>query len=32
MAHSSTFWVVGIIINVGLTALAIWWILKQVKK
>ncbi len=22
----STFWIVGIVFNVGLTALAIWWL------
>lgn len=27
-----TFWIVGIIWNVGLTILAIRWLLKQVKK
>lgn len=26
------FWIVGIILNVGLTALAIWWVLKQMKR
>ncbi len=32
MQPSLTFWIVGIIINVGLTGLAIWWLLKQTKK
>lgn len=26
------FWIVGIVINVGLTGYAIWWILRQVRK
>jgi hypothetical protein len=26
------FWIVGIIVNVGLAGLAIWWVLKQMKR
>ncbi len=27
-----TFWILGIIWNVGLTGFVIWWLLKQMKK
>ncbi len=31
MVSSSTFWIIGIIINVSLTALGVWWIFKQTR-
>lgn len=27
----NTFWAIGIVLNVSLTSLAIWWVLKQMK-
>lgn len=27
----SAFWAIGIVVNVSLTSLAIWWVLKQMK-
>lgn len=27
----STFWIVGIVVNVGLTGLALWWVFRQMK-
>ncbi|MEO5348044.1 MAG: hypothetical protein H7836_00110 [Magnetococcus sp. YQC-3] len=32
MTSGKIFWIVGVVINVGLTGLAIWWILKQMRK
>ena len=28
----SLFWIIGIILNVLLTGLAIWWVLKQMRR
>jgi hypothetical protein len=28
----SLFWIVGIVLNVGLTGLAIWWVVKQMRR
>jgi hypothetical protein len=28
----SAFWIFGIILNVTLTALAIWWVVKQMRR
>jgi hypothetical protein len=28
----SWFWIVGIALNVGLTGLAIWWVVKQMRR
>ena len=32
MDRMSLFWIVGIILNVGLTGLAIWWVVKQMRR
>jgi hypothetical protein len=26
------FWIIGIVLNVSLTGLAIWWVLKQIRQ
>jgi hypothetical protein len=28
----SLFWIIGIVLNVVLTGLAIWWVLKQMRR
>ena len=28
----SLFWIVGIVLNVGLTILAIWWVVRQMRR
>jgi len=32
MTAMSAFWIFGIILNVTLTALAIWWVVKQMRR
>ena len=32
MNAMSAFWIFGIILNVTLTALAIWWVVKQMRR
>ncbi len=32
MAGLSTFWVVGIVVNVVLTGLALWWLVRQLNR
>lgn len=32
MTSSNAFWIIGTIFNVTMTALCIWWLLKQTRK
>ena len=32
MTAMSAFWIFGIILNVTLTVLAIWWVVKQMRR
>ncbi len=31
LRHMGTFWIIGIVINVGLTVAALVWVLRQMK-